>query len=231
MCAWMYQRVCVKAFVRKIICVWKCSLVKKLDLQHLATSHLRSSRLASSHPHHICAPSHLRSSHLRSSYILHLHIRRSSHLRSWYLLSSHLRHICAPSHLRSSHLRSSYIFASASHLRIFIFQIFTSSFSSSDRHIYLETTFCLRIFGPSSRSHNVLFYHLRDFTMLYLQVDFFTSSKLYIFKSLNIISWLSGQPSSNARAVYGIVQHGPCRGPETRIVKRSRGMDFASGKK
>ena len=92
---------------------------------------------------------------------------------NWYWLpypiSSHPRRMCAPSHLRSSHLRSSsYILASASHLRIFISQVFISDlyiFTFTFRSSYFETTSCLHIFGSSSRSRTVLSYHLQDFIM------------------------------------------------------------------
>ena len=108
------------------------------DLHIPTSSLLRASHLASSNPHHICAPSHLRSSHLRSS----------------YLISSHLHHICASSFLRSyiftfivrfSCLETAYlVFTSSdfhhvvtrSYLIIFKIHIYLDIFTSSKLYIF-----------------------------------------------------------------------------------------------
>ena len=99
----------------------------------------------------------------------------------------------------------SYIFASASHLRIFISQIFISDlyiFTFIFRSSYFETTSCLHTFGSSSSSHTVLilsssrFHHAIIITTL--QLDIFTSSKLHLPP-------LSGQPSSSSVGPIGNV--------------------------
>ena len=77
------------------------------------------------------------------------------HISSIVAFASHVRNFT--SQILTSQIVLSYIFASASHLRIFISQIF----KSSDFHI-LKTTSCLHIFGSSSSSRTVLFYHLQD---------------------------------------------------------------------
>ena len=107
---------------------------------------------------------------------------------------------CAHLHISDPHTSDrrivSYIFASASHLRIFISQIFISDlyiFTFIFRSSNFETTSCLHTFGSSSRSHTVLSYHLQDFIIQLL-------SQLYnlIYVRLqNFISPLSGQPSSS----------------------------------
>ena len=107
---------------------------------------------------------------------------------------------CAHLHISDDHTSDrhiiSYIFASASHLRIFISQIFISYlyiFTFIFRSSYFETTSCLHTVGSSSRSHTVLSYPLQDFIMQ-------LSSQLYnlIYLRLqNFISPLSGQPSSS----------------------------------
>ena len=90
----------------------------------------------------------------------------------------------------------SYILASASHLHIFISQVFFSDlqiFTFTFRSSYFETTSCLHIFGSSSRSRAVLSYHLQDFiAQLFLQFY-----NLIYVRLQNFISPLSGQPSSS----------------------------------
>ena len=95
----------------------------------------------------------------------------------------------------------SFIIASASHVRIFISQIFISDlyiFTFIFRSSYFETTSCLHTFGSSSSSHTVLilsssrFHHAIIITTL--QLDIFTSSKLHL-------SPLSGQPSSSINEI------------------------------
>ena len=87
----------------------------------------------------------------------HLHIQ-DPHVPDFQscLVFSHLHHICASSFLRSLHFHF--------HRQIFMF----------GNHI-----FCLYIFGSSSRSHTIQSHHLQNSC---LQLDIFTSSKLYIFK-------------------------------------------------
>ena len=77
------------------------------------------------------------------------------------------------------------------HIQIFIsgLYIFTFAFRSS----YFEITSCLHIFGSSSRSRTVLSYHLQDFIMQLLLVQFYN---LIYVRLQNFISPLSGQPSS-----------------------------------
>ena len=90
----------------------------------------------------------------------------------------------------------SYILASASHLRIFISQIFISDLyivTFTFRSSYFETTSCLHTFGSSSRSRTVLSYHLQDFIMQLLLQAY----NLIYVRLQNFISPLSGQPSSS----------------------------------
>ena len=113
-----------------------------------------------------------------------------------YLISSHLRPMCAPSHLRSSHLRSSYhilylrICITSAHLHISDLYIVTFIF----RFSFFETTSCLHTVGSSSRSHTVLSYHLQDFIMQLLLLQFYN---LIYLRLQDFISPLSGQPSSS----------------------------------
>ena len=69
--------------------------------------------------------------------------------------------------------------------------IFTFTF----RYSYFETTFCLHIFGSLSRSRTVLSYHLQDFIMQFLFLQFYN---LIYVRLQNFISPLSGQPSSSS---------------------------------
>ena len=98
----------------------------------------------------------------------------------------------------------SFIIASASHVRIFISQIFISDlyiFTFIFMSSYFETTSCLHTFGSSSSSHTVLilsssrFHHAIIITTL--QLDIFTSSKLHL-------SPLLGQPSFSFTCTMGI---------------------------
>ena len=78
------------------------------------------------------------------------------------------------------------------HIQIFIsdLYIFTFAFRSS----YFEITSCLHIFGSSSCSRTVLSYHLQDFIMQLLLLQFYN---LIYVRLQNFISPLSGQPSSS----------------------------------
>ena len=109
--------------------------------------------------------------------------------------------LCGNPHLHISDPHTSdrhilYILASASHLRIFISQIFISDlyiFTFTFKSSYFETTSCLHIFGSSSCSRTVLSYHLQDFIMQLL-LHFYN---LIYVRLQNFISPLSGQPSSS----------------------------------
>ena len=111
-------------------------------------------------------------------------VASASHLRSFtsQILTSQAFisyiFISADRHISDLHVLYFFICITSVHLRISDLYIFTFIF----RFSYFETTFCLHIFGCSSLNHTVLFYHLQDFIVLYLQFGIFTSSKLYIFK-------------------------------------------------
>ena len=111
-----------------------------------------------------------------------------------YLRSSHLGLSCAAfsyPQIVAFQIFMSFIFASASHLCIFISRIFPSSLSSSDLHILKPHL----VFTSSDVHHEISVpsYHLQDFIALYLQCDKFTFQN---FLYLDIILSLSGQPSS-----------------------------------
>ena len=89
--------------------------------------------------------------------------------------------------------------------------IFTFTF----RYSYFETTFCLHIFGSSSRSRTVLSYHLQDFIMQFLFLQFYN---LIYVRLQNFISPLSGQPSSSLKQASGL-----CRGKRSRFGLRDIG--------
>ena len=92
----------------------------------------------------------------------------------------------------------SYILASASHLRIFISQIFISDlyiFTFTFRSSYFETTSCLHILGSASRSRTVLSYHLQDFIMQLL-LQAYNLIYMYVFKTS------SPRSRANRRVVF-----------------------------
>ena len=158
-------------------CVFDCHIGPNIFTSQICILLLRI-RVASSHPHRIFAPSHLRSgfSYLTFSY----------------------------PHIVASQIFVSCIVASASHLRTFASQILTSQIFISYiafifRSSYFETHLVFTVLC------------LRDVVTLSYLIKIFKISLSYIYNliylrlqnliSLNIISPLSGQPSSSFPAI------------------------------
>ena len=152
-------------------CVFDCHIGPNIFTSHIfaSASHL-CTRIASSHLR-ISDPHISGCSYLTSSYP---HMVASQIFVSCIVL----RHICALSHLRSSHLRSSYaISLSSSGLHILKPHLV---FTTLGLHDVVTLSYLIKIFKISlSYIYNLIYLRLQNLI------------------SLNIISPLSGQPSSS----------------------------------
>ena len=158
-------------------CVFECHIGPNIFTSQICVLHLRI-RIASSHSHRIFAPSHVRFSHLRFfiSYIFISAHGRISDLRILY------RRICITSaHFRISdpHISDLHILYLHFHFQVFIFCKPHLVFTFSGLHDVVTLSYLIIFKMSLSYIYKLIYLRLQNLI------------------SLNIISPLSGQPSSS----------------------------------